>query len=177
MENNKQIRPLTSTERRYATDNYCLINKFLKRFKLDAEDFFDIVVFDFLLSVEIYLNNETLQKKYSFETVSYMYMRRAIYSYFRKQKAQKRSSEFGADISFNELDVYIGTEDFSLLEYDETIKEIESVLTTEQQQIFFDKLQGYSLKEIAKNNGIKPKRVYRQFGKIKHVVTAVVGNT
>ena len=177
MENKQRIRPLTSTERQYATDNYCLINKFLKRFKLDAEEFFDIVVFDFLLSVEIYLNNETLQEKYNFETVSYMYMRRAIYAHFRKQKAQKRSSEFGADISFNEIDAYIGTENFSSLEYDETVKQIESILTTEQQQIFSDKLQGYSLKEIAENNGIKSKRVYRQFGRIKRVVTAVVGNT
>ena len=177
MENKQQIRPLTSREKQYTTDNYYLIDKFLKRFKLDAEEFFDIVVFDYLLSVEIYLNNETLQKKYNFETVSYMYMRRAIYTYFRKQKAQKRSSEFGADISFNEIDAYIGTENFSSLEYDETVKQIESILTTEQQQIFSDKLQGYSLKEIAENNGIKPKRVYKQFGKIKHVVTAVVGNT
>lgn len=176
MENKQRIRPLTSTERQYATDNYCLINIFLKRFKLDAEEFFDIVVFDFLLSVEIYLNNETLQKKYNFETVSYMYMRRAIYTHFRKQKAQKRSSEFGADISFDNIDAYIGTENFSSLEYDETIKQIESILTTEQQQIFSDKLQGYSLKEIAENNGIKPKRVYRQFGRIKRVVTDVIEN-
>lgn len=50
---NKQIRPLTPTERQNATENYHLISKFLKLSKLDAEEFFDIVVFDFLLSVEI----------------------------------------------------------------------------------------------------------------------------
>ena len=65
-------------------------------------------------------------------------------------------------------------ENFSLLEYRETIGEIEAILTEEQWKIFFDKLQGYSLKEIAENNGIKPKRVYRQFGKIKSVVTDVM---
>ena len=175
----KQIRPLTPAERQYATDNYYLIDKFLKLSKLDMEEFFDIVVFDFLLSVEIYLNNEALQKKCNFEAVSYMYMKRAIYIHFREQKAQKRKSEYGTDISFDEIDSYIGVsvngmENFSLLEYRETIGEIEAILTEEQWKIFFDKLQGYSLKEIAENNGIKPKRVYRQFGKIKSVVTDVM---
>ena len=178
---NKQIRPLTPTERQYATENYHLISKFLKLSKLDAEEFFDIVVFDFLLSVEIYLNNEALRKKCIFEAVSYMYMKRAVYRHFREQKAQKRSSECGADISFNEIDAYIGQsisgmENLSSLEYDETIKQIESILTAEQQRIFFDKLQGYSLKEIAENSGLKPKRVYKQFGKIKNVVADVMEN-
>ncbi len=179
MEIKKQIRPLTPTEKQYATENYYLINKFLKLSKLDAEDFFDIVVFDFLLSVEIYLNNEALRKKCNFEAVSYMYMKRAVYRHFREQKAQKRSSEYGADISFNEIDAYIGQpvsgmENLSLLEYDETIQQIENILTAEQQRIFYDKLEGYSLKEIAENNGIRAKRVYRQFGKIKNVVADVM---
>lgn len=53
-------------------------------------------------------------------------------------------------------------------------RRIEAILTEDQRKIFFDKLQGYSLKEIAKKNGIKLKRVYRQFGKIKSVVTDVM---
>lgn len=180
MEDRQRIKPLAPTEKQFATDNYHLINKFLKLSKLDAEEFFDIVVFDFLLSVEIYLNNEALRNKCNFEAVSYMYMKRAVYTHFREQKRQKRSSQYGADISFNEIDAYIGQsisgiENLSSLEYDETMKQIESILTEEQQRIFFDKLQGYSLKEIAEKIGIKPKRVYKQFRKIKNVVADVMG--
>lgn len=69
---------------------------------------------------------------------------------------------------------YLGN--LSSLEYDETINQIESILTVEQQRIFFDKLQGYSFKEIAENSGIKPKRVYKQFGRIKNVVADVIEN-
>lgn len=177
MENNQHIRPLTPTERRYATENYHLIREFLKLSKLDAEDFFDIVVFEYLLSVEIYLNNEALRKKCNFKAVSYMYMKRAVYRHFRKQKALKRGSEAGADICFEEVDACISDSIGSmenLLEYKETIQQIENILTTEQQRIFFDKLEGYSLKEIAENNRIKPKRVYKQFGKIKNVVADVM---
>ncbi len=176
---NKQIRPLTPVERQYATENYYLINKFLKRSRLEPEEFFDVVVFDFLLSVEIYLNNEALRKKCSFEAVSHMYMKRAVFVYFRKEKAKKRSSKHGSDLSFEEMEAYIGNknsgmEEFSFLEYAEGIKEIENTLTDEQRRIFLRKLEGYTLKEIAENNGINPKKVYRQFEKIKRVVSGVM---
>ena len=179
MENNKRIRPLNHTEKEYASENYHLINKFLKLSKLDAEEFFDVVVLDYLLAVEIYLNNEELRKKCNFEAVSYMYMKRAVYRHFREQKALKRCSEAGSDISYEEIDNYIGKsacsmENFSSLEYLETVKQIEENLTAEQQRIFFDKLDGYSLKEIAENSGIKPKRVYKQFGIIKNIVADVM---
>ena len=179
MDNKDRIRPLTPTEKEFASDNYHLITEFLKRSKLDAEELYDVVVFDFLLAVETYLNSEELQHKCEFEAVAYMYMKRAVFVHFRKKKAQKRSSEAGADVSFDEVDAYIGKsinsmENSSSLEYEETIKQIESILTLEQQRIFFDKLEGYSLKEIADNNGIKPKRVYKQFGKIKNVVADVM---
>lgn len=178
MDNKDRIRPLTPTEKQFASDNYHLITEFLKRSKLDAEEYFDVVVLDFLLSVEIYLNNEELQGKCNFEAVSYMYMKRAVFVHFRKQKAMKRSSEAGEDISFESIDTCIGKstalENYSLLEYKEIIKQIEDILTVEQWKIFTDKLDGYSLKEIADNNGIKAKRVYKQFGKIKTVVADIM---
>jgi len=177
MENKKRIRPLAPTERKFASDNYHLINKFLKRSKLDTEEFFDIVVFEYLLSVEIYLNNEELRNRCNFESVSYMYMKRAVYRHFRELKALKRSSEAGTDISFEEVHACISDSISNMeksLEYKEIIKQIEEILTAEQQRIFFDKLEGYSIKEIAENNGIKPKRVYKQFGKIKNVVAVVM---
>lgn len=178
MENN--IKPLSPAERKFAENNYYLIMDFLKKSRLDAENYFDVVVIDFLLSVEIYLNNDELRKKCNFEAVSYMYMKRAVYRHFRKEKAIKRKSESGADISFNEIDACIGKfltmEDFSLLEYKETANQIMENLTSEQRKILHDKLEGYSLKEIAENNGIKAKRVYRQFGKIKSIVANIMEN-
>lgn len=178
MENNNIIRPLTPTEKQFASDNYHLITKFLKCSKLDVEEFFDIVVLDFLLSVEKYLNDEYMQNKCSFETFSYMYMKRAIFVHFRKEKALKRSSIAGADISFDSIDTYIGKttsmENISVLEYMEKIKEIRKNLTTEQWKIFIDKLEGYTLKEISYINGINQGRVYKQFGKIKMVVADVM---
>ena len=98
---NYSIRPLTEKERLFAEENYHLIMDFMKKSNLNAEEFFDIVVFDFLLSVEKYLNDLQLQAKCSFEAVSYMYMKRAVFVHFRKQKAQKRCTDAGSDISLD----------------------------------------------------------------------------
>ena len=178
MKNKDRIRPLTPTEKQFATDNYHLITKFLKLSKLDAEEYFDVLVMDFLLAVENYLSNEQIQSKCNFEAFSYILMRRAINHHFRDMKAQKRSSEAGADVSLERIDDYIGKaismENLSALEYMETVEQIESNLTEEQWKIFADKLEGYNLKEIAQNNGIKPKRVYKQFRRIKRVVADVM---
>lgn len=178
LKNKDRIRPLTPTEKQFATDNYHLITKFLKLSKLDAEEYFDVLVMDFLLAVENYLSNEQIQSKCNFEAFSYILMRRAINHHFRDMKAQKRSSEAGADVSLERIDDYIGKaismENLSALEYMETVEQIESNLTEEQWKIFADKLEGYNLKEIAQNNGIKPKRVYKQFRRIKRVVADVM---
>lgn len=178
MENKEQLKPLTPTERQYAEENYHLIMDFMKKSKLDAEEFFDVVIFDFLLSVEKYLNDTELQAKCNFEAVSYMYMKRAVYSHFRKQKAQKRSTEAGADISLDSLDMNVeghsAMENVLSLEYREMVEQIEKGLTEEQRKIFSDKVEGYSLKEIAENHGINHKRVYKQFDKVKRIVADVM---
>ena len=56
----------------------------------------------------------------------------------------------------------------------ETMKEITTQLTEEQSMILFDKIKGFSLKEIADNHGIKQKRVYTQFNKVKRIVADVM---
>lgn len=179
MEINQRIKPLSPAERRYATDNYYLINTFLKRSRLNPEEYFDIVVFDFLRSVQAYLDDDDLQKNFCFEAVSYMYMRRAVYTHLREQKAQKRCSGCGADVSFDEMEDHVvksvdNMENISLLEYAELMEQIRTILTAEQWRILCGKMDGYTLKEIAEHYGIKPKRVYYQFGKIKNVVAVVM---
>ena len=67
-----------------------------------------------------------------------------------------------------------GGENLSMLEYIEMMEQISDILTEEQRKIFRDKLDGYTLKEIAESIGVNPKRVYRQFGKIKDVVAVVM---
>lgn len=49
MENKEQLRTLTREERKFSEENYHLIMDFMKKSQLDAEEFFDIVVFVLLV--------------------------------------------------------------------------------------------------------------------------------
>jgi RNA polymerase sigma-70 factor (ECF subfamily) len=171
----KELKKLSQIERKFADENYNLIMEFLRKERLNPEDFFDVIVFEYLLSVQIYLNDTELQSRCNFAACSYMYMKRAVYRHFREQKAKKRCSGAGADMSMEEMESYVGNaENESSLAYEETIKEIETILTEEQKEIFYGKLDGYSLKEIAEINKINAKRVYRQFARIKNIVADVM---
>jgi RNA polymerase sigma factor (sigma-70 family) len=166
-----ELRRLTETESKFAEENYNLIADFLRKSKLDAGEFFDVVVLDYLKAVQNYLNTD-LKERFPFEGIAFMYMKRAVNHYFRELKALKRNSGNGTDLSYEEMEIFIGdSESFSETEIKQAIMEIMGKLTDEQQRIFLDKLKGYSLKEIAEMNGMTAKRVYRQFGKIKEIVT------
>ena len=175
MENKERLKPLTMEQRKFAEDNYRLIMEFLKKSKLDSEEYFDVAVFGYLLSVEIYLNDIDLQRKCKFEAVSYMYMRREMYLYFR---TQKRNSAIGNNTSLDIVETNVADsspmESITSLEYMEMIKQIQGRLTEEQWKIFSDKAKGYSLSEISENHGIGGKRIYKQFGKIKQIVAEIM---
>ena len=180
MDKKERIRPLTLKEQRFASEHYHLINGFMKRTQLDIEEYFNVVILEYLLAVQKYMENIVLQQNYNFDSVVYMYMKRAVSRHFKAQKAMKRCSGYGNDISYEEVDFYITAENndinsISTLEYDELMNQIMQQLTAEQQTIFYGKLEGYSLKDIAENNGINTKRVYKQFAKIKTVVAEVCG--
>ena len=42
MKNKEQLKPLTMEQRKFAEDNYRLIKEFLKKSKLDSEEYFGI---------------------------------------------------------------------------------------------------------------------------------------
>ena len=44
MENKERLKPLTMEQRKFAEDNYRLIMEFLKKSKLDSEEYFDVAV-------------------------------------------------------------------------------------------------------------------------------------
>ena len=125
MKNKERLKPLTMEQRKFAEDNYRLIMEFLKKSKLDSEEFFDIAVFGYLLSVEIYLNDIDLQRKCKFEAVSYMYMRREMYLYFRTQKRNSAIGNNSLDIMETNVADSVSMESIISLEYMEMIKHIQ----------------------------------------------------
>lgn len=67
--------PLTVKERKFAADNHNLVYSFLHRFGYSLELYYDIAIFGYLKSVQIYNRREDLKNKYTFPFISQQYMR------------------------------------------------------------------------------------------------------
>lgn len=57
----KKIYPLTNTQRDYAGNHVGLVYKFLYLNHLDIDEYYDIVIFGYLLAVQLYDEDERLK--------------------------------------------------------------------------------------------------------------------
>ena len=81
---------LTERQKQFASDNHHVLEDFLRYRKLPYSEFYDVVVFRFLLAVKQYDEREDL-KQYSFNTIAKNHMRSALGNYFKKQKRQMKN--------------------------------------------------------------------------------------
>lgn len=91
-------RPLTEEEIEFAGQpkNHNLIYCFLKEWKLDKNDYYDIAALAYLDAVKLYVtdNKEYLQQ-YAFSTIAFSKMGCAVSNYRRNEHTQKRMPEGG----------------------------------------------------------------------------------
>ena len=99
--------PLTQEEQRFASENHGLVFQYLRRRKLDPDEWYDVVIFRFLLAVKKWFARPELHK-WSFSTIACQGMRSAIGAELDKQKRRIRT------ISLEEL--VPGTEDVTWMD-------------------------------------------------------------
>lgn len=78
------LRPLTPEERAVAQQNYGIIESFLRAQRLSFDEWFDVVVFRYLLTVEIWFQRPELYQ-YEFSTIAWNNMRSAVCNERKKQ--------------------------------------------------------------------------------------------
>lgn len=101
--------PLTRKEQAFAAENSCLVFDFLALRGLETNDWYDVVIFRYLLSVQRWFAYPDLHRM-SFRTLAFAAMRSAVSDEKRKQERRIRT------ISLD--DIVPGTEDVT---YHETI--------------------------------------------------------
>ena len=69
----KKIHLLTPEQQKFAEQNHQVVDCFLSRKRLDAEEFYDIVIFGYLLAVQEYLEKPRLSD-YAFSTIAWRNM-------------------------------------------------------------------------------------------------------
>lgn len=185
MENKQQIRPLTPTERQFATENHNLVYDFLHRYGYSLEIYYDIAIFGFLKAVQIYHRREDLRNKYAFPFISRQYMRSEIGNHFRIEGAKKRKpsgSVVSLDAKYSEtVNLYncIGftggkSPESEMLEM-ERLTELLNGLSDKQRKIAEMKVDGYNNKEIYSALEMKSSTYYAEVQRIKNVLAEMVG--
>ena len=97
-------RPLTPKEAQFATDNINIVWWYLDQQGLDRAEWFDVVIFRYMLAVKRYLSIPELQQ-YRFVNIACKAMKSAIGGEYAKRERRPRT------VSFD--DIVPGTEDMT----------------------------------------------------------------
>lgn len=85
------LQKLTDSQREFAEEHHHLIEQYLRMRRLEADEYYDIVVFRYLLAVQRYANEPKL-RQHKFQSIAFSAMRSALYNHFRAQKRPKRNA-------------------------------------------------------------------------------------
>lgn len=176
--------PLTVKERKFAADNHNLVYSFLHRFGYSLELYYDIAIFGYLKSVQIYNRREDLKNKYTFPFISQQYMRSEIGNHCRTENAIKRKSS-GTVISldaeyletenlYNCISVVGGKSPESEIVAMERVTELLNSLSDTQREITQMKIEGYSNKEIYSALEMKSSTYYMEVQRIKKILAEMI---
>lgn len=92
-----QYTPLTEEERQFAAENHGIVTSYLRWRKLDENEWYDVVIFRYLLSVKKWFAQPDLHQ-YTFGTVARQAMRSAIGGELDKQNRRIKTVSLDAEI-------------------------------------------------------------------------------
>lgn len=84
------MQPLTKQEQRFAEENHNIIYKFLHKYGYSIDEHYNIAVFGYLKSVQVYHRKEKLKGNYNFSHIAYQYMRAELSNQRKIDGAKKR---------------------------------------------------------------------------------------
>lgn len=146
---------LNEEQRSYAAENHDLIYKFLREKGWSADEYYDIAAFGYLAAVKQYLSDTAL-RRYAFSTVAWKKMKQSIAN---QRRAEARRRETETVYAGRTLDVH--TDPFEELEYNLLLHDLAAVSNDRQYELASMRLQGYSISEIARKQGMDHQRVSR----------------
>lgn len=177
-------RPLTAEEREFAAEHHGLIYRYMKNMKLDPEEWYDLLIVNYLQSVKRYFSNPQLHV-YGFVPILFRRLDAARQAHFKAIKAKKRKpsgtlvsldAEY-AEIKnlYNCIGIVGGKSPESEIVAMEQMTEMLSSLSDTQRKIAELKVDGYSSKEIYSALKMKPSTYYVEVNRIKKVLAEMIG--
>lgn len=163
-------RPLTIEEQRFAEKNHDTVYRFLRWNHYPIEEYYTVVIEQYLKACQIYLERVDLQK-YTFSTIAWKHMQSAVGNYRKAERAQKRYPEHGT-VSLDDMisEEYRNTGRC----YAEVIVDVKtdivySIIQNEEDKVFMGKLWFFLSERqmeivLFKMDGFKDTEIYRHYG-------------
>ena len=146
---------LSEQQRQFAAEHHALIYSFLRERHLQAGEYYDIVVLGYLHAVQRYLTQPILSR-YKFSTIAWGAMRRSLATYRRAEARRLECEARYVDSIPQEASCPGWPWETGLFLHDLALMSSEV-----QYALARLRLQGYSIAETAKAQGMSPKRVSR----------------
>ena len=145
---------MTEQQRRFAAEHHNLIYTFLQEKGWSVSEYYDIAAFGFLRAVRRYLTEPALEK-YAFSTIAWRAMGQSVTSFRRAEARQKDAERRYVEVQPTASDPV------EELESSLFLHELAAISTEEQYKLAELRLQGYTIAETARAQGMSPKRVCR----------------
>lgn len=192
---NYSIRPLTAEEKVFAADegNYNYLFFYMRKWRLDPEKWYDILIEPYLNSVKKYHEYESA-RQYTFSTVLKNMLKTAVAKQLKMERAIKRIPEdklFSLDYTEQGDNPFAEYTSKSLEEFwidrrhqverivldNEMLTEILIDLDDVQSRIFEMLLEGYNKKEIKNQLCITYSTLKIQLERVQQIVADYFGNS
>lgn len=143
----RRLYPLTPEEQEFAAIHIDLVDTFLRRVRLDPDEYYDIVIFGYLEAVQKQHREPIEEERQNFNALAKICMRHAVGEDWKYRLKEKRKGDL-LNLSLDHLDTCTENDEFSFLDF---IPDIVKQLIDD----------GKSVPEIGKQLGMKPEEIFR----------------
>ena len=156
-------RPFTEEEQAFAEENHELMYKYIKAYKLDLEEWYDVLIIPYLQVVKKYFSYPDL-RKYKFEQICFRTLDSARKNYLIKAERMKCYP----DGNYFYYPTQNTTEDEALALG--MLKVAVESLTDIQREILLSLVNGSRSSDVIEKLGISSATYYRQVRTIKQII-------
>ena len=173
----KKIHLLTPKQQQFAEQNHQIVECFLSRKRLDAEEFYDVVIFGYLLAVQEYLENSRLTDNYAFSTIAWRNMNDCLineYTYWNREKRSAVTNPLEEEcLSIDTLLPNRMQRAAETLDNQKLLVKLLAYITPKEQEVVRLKADGYTYQEIAEKCRISVYGVESRFSRMRQRLRAL----
>lgn len=173
----KKIHLLTQEQQQFAEQNHQIVECFLSRKRLDADEFYDVVIFGYLLAVQEYLETPRLTDNYAFSTIAWRNMNDCLineYTYWNREKRSAAICPLEEErLSIDRLLPTRIQKAAETLDSQKQLVKLLAYITPKEMEVVRLKADGYTYQEIAEKCRISVYGVGSRFSRMRQRLRAL----